>query len=85
MRTNMTEAPQLALASFLSDIWETRYAALRRTALNRTTDALTREGDDDLSRHHSNKSEQLSMLNAPPGFNGLPRTCAELVACNWCM
>jgi hypothetical protein len=31
----MTEAPQLALASFLSEIWETRHVALRRTVLKR--------------------------------------------------
>ncbi len=33
MRAIMNEAPQLALASFLSDIWETRHVALKRTAL----------------------------------------------------
>jgi hypothetical protein len=55
MRTIMTEAPKLAFAGFLSEIWETRHVALRRTALKRT-----REGDDDLPRHR-NKSEQLSM------------------------
>ena len=49
MRTIMTEAPQLALASFLSEIWETRHVALRRTALKRA-----REGDDDLSQHRKN-------------------------------
>ncbi len=32
MRTIMTEAPQLALASCLSKIWETGHVALRRTA-----------------------------------------------------
>ncbi len=60
MRTMMTEVPQLALASLLSEIWETRHVALRRTTLKRT-----REGDDDLPRHNKN-SEQLSM--APPAL-----------------
>ena len=64
MRTIMTEAPQLALARFLSEIWETRHVALRRTVLKRT-----REGDDDLPRHRK-KSEQLSM--APPALTDSP-------------
>jgi hypothetical protein len=69
LRTIMTEAPQLALASFLSEIWETRHVALRRIALKRTT-----EGDDDLPRHR-NISEQLSMgplrlQRAPPHLCG---------------
>jgi hypothetical protein len=33
MRTIMIEATQLTLASLISQIWETRYVALRRTAL----------------------------------------------------
>jgi hypothetical protein len=36
----MTEAAKLALASFLSEIWETRYTAPRSTG-------WTKEGDDD--------------------------------------
>ncbi len=73
MRTIMTEAPQLTLASFLSEIRETRHAALRRTTLKRT-----REGDDNLPPHQNN-SEQLPIV--PAGFSGLSRTCAELVTC----
>jgi hypothetical protein len=65
MRTIMIEAPQLALASFLSEIWEARYAALRRIALAQRT----REGDDDPPRHRS-KSKQLAM--APAGAQRTP-------------
>jgi hypothetical protein len=70
MRTIMTEAPQLALASFLSEIWETRHVALRRTVLKRTT-----EGDDDLPGHHK-KSEQLSM--GPPALTDSPALVRNL-------
>ncbi|EFJ43161.1 hypothetical protein VOLCADRAFT_96704 [Volvox carteri f. nagariensis] len=41
MRTIMTAAPPLALARFLSEVWETRHVALRRFVLKRT-----REDDD---------------------------------------
>jgi hypothetical protein len=34
MRTIMNEAPQMALASFLTEFWETRIATLRRTVRN---------------------------------------------------
>ncbi len=67
MRTIMTEAPQLALARILSEIWETRHVALRRTVLKRT-----REGDDDLRK----KSEQLSM--APPALTDSPALVRNL-------
>jgi hypothetical protein len=70
MRTIMTEAPQLALASFLSEIWEARYVALKRTALKRT-----REGDDDLPQHRKN-SEQLPM--APPALTDSPALVRNL-------
>jgi hypothetical protein len=78
MRTILIAAPQLALASFLSEIWETRPVALKRTALIRTSD-----GDDDLPRHR-NKSKPIgTTFHGTPGFNGLPRTSAELVTCNF--
>jgi hypothetical protein len=50
MRTIMTEDPQLALASFLSEIWEMRHDPLRRTALKRTTG----EGDDGTAKKSNN-------------------------------
>ncbi len=71
MRTIMTEAPQLALASFLSEIWETRRVALKHTALKRT-----RDGDDDLLRHR-NRSERLSMA-APPALADAPELVRNL-------
>jgi hypothetical protein len=40
--THMTDAPPLALATFFSEIWETRCAAIRRTTLKQK-----REDDDD--------------------------------------
>ena len=62
MRTIMTEVPQLALASFLSEIWETRHVALRRTVLKRT-----REGDDDLPRHRKKSEQLVASKTRPPG------------------
>ena len=41
MRTIMGEAPPLAVANFLHNVWVTRHAALKRLALKRT------RGDED--------------------------------------
>ncbi len=54
MRTIMAEALELALASFLSEIWETRYVALKRAALKRM-----RKGDDDLPLYRNKSTDPL--------------------------
>ncbi|EFJ46375.1 hypothetical protein VOLCADRAFT_93264 [Volvox carteri f. nagariensis] len=56
----MTEAPPLALARFLSEVWETLHAALRRFVLKRT-----REDDDGPPRNRTNTNLP-SMC--PPAF-----------------
>ena len=51
MRTIMTEAPPLALAKFLSEVWEVRHVALRRFALKRMS-----EDDDFPPRNRINNN-----------------------------
>ncbi|EFJ42394.1 hypothetical protein VOLCADRAFT_107237 [Volvox carteri f. nagariensis] len=64
MRTIMTEAPPLALARYLSEIWEARHVALRRFTLK-----WTRENEDDLpcTRINTNTTSM-----APPAFMDTP-------------
>ncbi|EFJ52936.1 hypothetical protein VOLCADRAFT_86433 [Volvox carteri f. nagariensis] len=64
MRMIMTEAPLLALARFLSEVWETRHVALRRFVLKRTRE------DDDGPPCNRTKNDLPSM--GPPAFADTP-------------
>ncbi|EFJ49871.1 hypothetical protein VOLCADRAFT_104121 [Volvox carteri f. nagariensis] len=78
IRTIMTEAPPLALARYLSEIWEARHVALRRFALKRT-----REEEDGLPRTRINTN--ITSMPPPRLLRTHPHLCVELMILKTCV